>query len=502
MNQLNARILPTNEEMRILKERFKNIKDLFVGYGNDQVNYDSSRINIDIGGASTRELINKSSSLGTLINNKSKAKIIGNNSCIYNEGNTIHEEDGEGTFNHTHKNNEKNMSIHPQLNQFNQSIIYERYEELLKENQILKISANKNNYLNNNQTFSEILDDYLKIKSQNAELLHKMEDKDKLIHSLQKENEMLKQVDKSKGETTPSLKQFIISLLYRSYLSSSENKKILTEIFKDTNPDLAFILTNRIEALELQNYYLIHKNEVFSEMMKKYIDEIVEYYDVLCDIKNVINKVFDSQSFTAEFLIIKDTLNNRSQYLKNQKDYYLQEKKFINHNLIKQNNIDILFCKDKLAEIKVDAAIINNNLNNTINSNKSKSFQINDMVTPKLIEIIDEKINLYENIKLNLAQYEDFINNADKINDTEENQHNYLNIREKLQQENFLLKDKNIRLNKIIRKLITNKNISINEDIINEINDVINCRKDFTPSEDLFLIIKSQALMLESVLQA
>ena len=55
--------------------------------------------------------------------------------------------------------------------------------------------------------------------------------------------------------------------------------------------------------------------------------------------------------------------------------------------------------------------------------------------------MIDEKIEIYENLRNNMAQYED---NMIKDKDLEENNNFNLNTAENLMNENYLLKTKNI----------------------------------------------------------
>ena len=70
---------------------------------------------------------------------------------------------------------------------------------------------------------------------------------------------------------------------------------------------------------------------------------------------------------------------------------------------------------------------------------------------------MEEKIENYENLKLNLIQYEDIIQREfDKNEDDEVDQNRIKNIkmRESLLNENFILKSKNLQLRNIIESIL------------------------------------------------
>jgi hypothetical protein len=107
----------------------------------------------------------------------------------------------------------------------------------------------------------------------------------------------------------------------------------------------------RIEALEIQNYNLISYNAQCVEEMKSYIDDIVENLEILYDIQRVINQVYDTQAITKEFLIIRDTLNNKDDFIAKQKEAYLSEKEKLETSALYHQNMDVLLCKDKNLEL-------------------------------------------------------------------------------------------------------------------------------------------------------
>jgi hypothetical protein len=215
-------------------------------------------------------------------------------------------------------------------------------------------------------------------------------------------------------------------------------------IFKDV--PIMNLLLNRIETLEIQNYHLVTKNESMTQMMIGYIDEIIEYYEVVLDIKNVLNQVYDAQTLTREFNIIRETLNNKNEYLKKQKEVFLDDKNQLLFNNVKEMNKDVLLCKDKIEEFKMD----------------------------KISTILDEKINYYDIVK------------------GESN-------RDGLVHENHLLRFNNIRLRNLLMELLKD-NAIFNESLVEQINNVLNNCFDIILAEDLFYMLNSQAKLIENII--
>lgn len=95
---------------------------------------------------------------------------------------------------------------------------------------------------------------------------------------------------------------------------------------------------------------------------------------------------------------------------------------------------------------------------------------------------MEEKIENYENLKLNLIQYEDIIQREFDKNEEEEVDHNRIKnikMKESLLNENFILKSKNLQLRNLIEStqninidvLINPNYVSIkDESILKEIN--------------------------------
>jgi hypothetical protein len=120
------------------------------------------------------------------------------------------------------------------------------------------------------------------------------------------------------------------------------------------------------------------------------------------------------------------------------------------------------------------------------------------MQNNKILEILDEKIEIYESMKNNLVQYEDFINNNKQEDNDDENG---MNLAENLMKENYILRSKNIRLIEFLSQLITKKNLEIeNEVILNELNEITNSQRDVVLSEDLYHMMKAHALIIENSL--
>ena len=156
--------------------------------------------------------------------------------------------------------------------------------------------------------------------------------------------------------------------------------------------------------------------------------------------------------------------------------------------------MNLLLCKDKIVESKVN--ISNYGATNTKNSALNASTYSNNN-NNKILELIDEKIEIYENLKNNIAQYED---NMIKEKDLEENNNFNLNIAENLMNENYLLKTKNIRLIKFLYTFMKNKEFDMTEESLYELDDLMNGNPNHVFPEDLFNIIKSQSIIIENIL--
>jgi hypothetical protein len=183
------------------------------------------------------------------------------------------------------------------------------------------------------------------------------------MFKLEKEKKMFTEMNtvalNNSGTNSSTLKSIFLSILSRNEFTNKEaNFKAIRELFGQ-NFDYIKFLQMRIDSLELQNYYLITKNEKNINLIKTYLDELIEVYEVVSDIRNVLNQVFDMQSLTKEFMLIRETLNTKNDFLMKKKEIFSEEKKNldikaikVNNDIIKEINEEVLICKDKIFEFK------------------------------------------------------------------------------------------------------------------------------------------------------
>lgn len=328
--------------------------------------------------------------------------------------------------------------------------------------------------------------------------LNKIKENEEKLSKLEKERNIFLDVNSNKANNN-ALRLFIISILTKKF--DDDNMRVLSDLFPNVKFDLVKFLSARIEGLEMQNYSLITKNETLSNLTKNTIDELIEYYEVINDIRNVLNQVYEAQAITREFLIIRETLNSRSEYVTKQKDSYLYEKELLEKDTIKEKNIEVLLCKDKIMESRLNSNTINNQTLNTVNSKGSLAVGQTDK--NKLFEIIDEKIEIYDNLKNNLAYYEEYIQNREfefQDENMDENKLSSLRFKESLLNDNYMLKSKNIRLVNFIKNILKKKEIEFSEKTVDELTDIVSCDRDIVFTEDLFHMLKSQALLMENMI--
>jgi hypothetical protein len=342
----------------------------------------------------------------------------------------------------------------------------------------------------------------IQVKSQNISLQKELDDERRTRSSLEKQLQILKQLESNKiNSQNQSLKLLIFSLLNQDNFqnnpnnniinkSSNNNIKLLNEIFNNNNnlgEDVNFMrfLGARVDALEFQNFKLASKHEKYSNLIGNYIDELIEFIEILSDIRNVVNQVFDSQSLTKEFLIIRETLNSRDEYLEKQKKYFFSEKEKVSKELNKDLKYQILLSHDKITE----------NYLRLLDSEKTEG----------LANLLEEKIEEIQNLKNNLALYEDFLQYR------EENQINSegefavrvqypLKIREVLLCENAGLKVKFLKLKSLFLRLARQRTIELDEQGFKELNAIMNSNYDVVYSEEIFGLMKAQALLVEQKL--
>ena len=276
---------------------------------------------------------------------------------------------------------------------------------------------------------------------------NKIIDLERQLNRLEKEKRFFTQTHSNENDNYYKL--LILSLITGNY-DHERQSLILHEIFDKNKIPIISILCDRIEKLEIQNYSLISKNDLYIQMINSYIDELVEYYEVVYDIKNVLNQVYDASALTKEFLIIRETLNNKEDFLKKQKEIYIEEKNQLNSNKLKENNMDVILCKDKILEFKIT----------------------------KTSNILDDKINYYENISKQTSF--DF---------------------ELIIKENNILKTYNIKLRNLLIDILKDNIIYLDPHMIKEINQIFNSQTELILADDLFYMLNSQAQLIENILK-
>lgn len=530
MIQNSKRIIPTNEEISILKAKISNIKDIniyppqkyvdpFIKRHPQSTKRRSASTCMSFNASKEKEIIlneNKSKimSINTNITQKQNDKndtnmksnyleellgLIPPSSSTKGKKEIIYKNTQESISFRNKKPHEDSMKIMNSKNSFEKETKRKsvQYSPFIINDEEEKKPIEK---YYNSQTIEEILKDYSKLKAESITLKKSLEDNAKHILNIEKENKFLKDLYNNVPINKNSLKYFVVNLMCNNLnLDESDNRKIISELFTTdgikSKFDFVRFLNQRIDALELQNFHLISIIEKNHISMKNYITELNEFYEVISDIRNVVNQVYESQALTTEFMIIRDTLNNKINYLNEQKQVNIAEKQRIEKDETKNLNLNMLLCKDKIVESKVYISNYGSNLK--ISGLNVSTYSNNN--NNKLLELLDEKIEIYENLKNNIAQYEDNITRSKE--EAGENANLNLNMTENLMNENYLLKTKNIRLIKFLYSLLRNGEVELSEDNISELNEVMNSNKDLVFSEDMFNIIKSQAAMIENFME-
>ena len=500
MSFKTIRIIPTTEELNILREKLNSISDL--EFENPQNNFLSNKnlikklpsINETIGNIignyleiNNEELKNKSkeeiiNQLTQIINNLKN--VISNNSYkIDNYDNILYE--------NNELKNELNL-MNQNYNNMNNEIS-ENYLMNSFENKQRLISKNNNrmnlNSLNNLNSINESLtqnsnnQNYFieKLKSENLELKNQTKTLNKEISELKKLNTintMIKEEDEEKLKNSKYLKIYLIQFLNQNKNNNSEIKNYLNQLFNNQNENYTNYLIERINNLEFQNYSLLNQIEYYQKITLQTTDDLNEYIEIIDDIRNVLNCISDDIRLNDDFYVIRDTLNRKENVIYNQRDVILERKNEIERNDIIRKNEDIILCKDKINEIK---------LLDKSNINYEKSFQI-----------LNEKISIYESLRDLMLKYEDFINFIDKDGEYDI----IFKSKDELLNYNNSLVENNILLRRIIEDLLKNNNNNIDDEEMKKINKIINFDKSLNSfNEDLILLLRNQAKIIEKNLE-
>ncbi len=500
MSLKTIRIVPTTEELNILREKLNAISDL--EFENPHNNF-----------LSNRNLINKLPSINETIGkiigncleinneelkNKSKEEIINQLTQIINNlknviSNNTYKIDNYDNI--LYENNELKNEINL-INQNYQNLNNEISENYLMnsfENKQRLISKNNNrmnlNSLNNLNSINESLSQNSnnrnniieKLKSENLELKNQTKNLNKEISELKKLitlNTMIKEEDEEKLKNSKYLKLSLIKFLNKNKNNNSEIKNYLNQIFNNQNENYTNYLIERINNLEFQNYSLLSQIEYYQKITLQTTDDLNEYIEIIDDIRNVLNCISDDIRLNDDFYVIRDTLNRKENVIYNQRDVILERKNEIERNDIIRKNEDIILCKDKINEIK---------LLDKSNINYEKSFQI-----------LNEKISIYESLRDLMNKYEDFINFIDKDGEYDI----IFKSKDELLNYNNSLIENNILLRRIIEDLLKNNYNNIEEEEMKKINQAINFDKSFSSfNEDLILLLRNQAKNIEKNLE-
>jgi hypothetical protein len=447
---MNQRIIPTADELKLLREKLSNIKDLHL-FKNIEI-YE---------GGEEEKFSGLKSDWGVEKDFKSQ---INNNLLLPEKEVELMNQRYYEIQRYIEANKEKIEKV-------------EKYDQILKENEELKYEISQNQFLNSNMTFQDILKDYINMKSDYILMSEKIRQQEKTIYELEKQNKILKDLDSGNNINKNYYKIFTLSLL--NDLPLVENKKFFSDLFsEDSNMKLLKFLSNHVSGLEFQNYSLVSKIEKLKELIVRNFNELIEYSEVISDIKNVLNQVYDSQSITNEFIIIRETLNNRSNFLAQQKESFILEKEKIKNFFSKEKNTDMILCKDKLIESKV--------MGRSSSSSNLNSSEIPSIPKDKLIQVLDEKIDRLESVKETLANYEEYmkIRNEGGVGETVQD----------LMNDNYVLKIKNFRLREILLKIVQNE--GLNEE--NVVEEILSKKKDVLYSDDLLRMLQAQAIIIEN----
>ncbi len=491
------RIVPTTEELNILREKLNSINDIKYEIPQNKIlnsrninNKLSSPIKESIGILVGNSL--KEKNIEDL-KNKSKEEIINQYKNTINDLKNIISNNAYKIDNYDNilcENNELKNELSLINKNYNNEISenylmnsYENKQKLNKNNRINLLNLNnlnsinesQNNISNNNQNL-----EFEKLKIENMELNNQVKILNQEILELKKLlklNNTIKEEEEENLKNSKYLKLSLIQFLNKSNNVNNDIKNFLNEIFKNENENYINYLIERINNLEFQNYSLINQIEYYQKITLQTTDDLNEYIEIIDDIRNVLNCISDNIILNDDFYVIRDTLNRKENVIYNQRNIISERKNEIEKKDIIKKNEDIILCKDKITEIKLSEK---NNIN-----------------YEKCFNLLNEKISVYENLKNLMSKYEDFINYIDKDNDND----NIFKSKDELLKYNNSLKENNILLRRIIENLLRKNHEKINDEEMKKINNIINLEKSFsTFNEDLIMFLKNQANLIGNTL--
>ena len=441
-----------NNKINQLNEKIKELENILNSNSYKINNYDN--------------ILNENKELNNILNKLKYNNPNNNNNNLSNYD--INDEEDKDNYPKQILDNIKNNSTKNYNNSYNNNLKYSNSNDNFnnigykRDYNFYKNNINKNNFENINLSKKE--SSYKNFKNASEpEIINKLLNKNKYLNE---------EIDKLKRELYLTSKQNMSNKeILANYI-----QQILDEHKGELNSELIKYLLDRIDKLEYQNFFLSSKIENLIIIMNQYIEELCEYIDIIFDLGNVINDIPDNiinQNLNEDFFIVRDTLNNKKDYLNKKYEEYNNFKNKLNTNDVLKNNEVLIMLGNKI-----------NDINNTIKDDK---------ISNEYSKIIDEKIQKYENIM--------------NPNNIEENK-NFID--KELLITNNILSKQNSELRQVIKDILANDiystpviNAEIKEKLINILNDnkfgqkTNNSLTGFCTYEDLLMMLNIQCYINE-----
>jgi len=450
-------ITPTQEELDFLREKLNEIADIPIDPQiTNKISILSKKLNLNNDdNDNNNNILNNNENI-----NKSIKNLINNESQTFNFNN----ESNENLF--LNKNNNENEELKNNNINNNNEI----------ENYLLNSEQKKNNFQNYQSNSKENFE-IEKIKYENILLKNKIEEQNKKIEEYSKKLNLTKFINNNKNLLSSDYIKLSLLKLINENKTNEEFKNLFDRIFFNNNENKNYLefLFNRIENLEFQNFSLINQIEYYIKIIIEMSNDLIEYINILEDIKNVLNNIQEGKKLNEDFFIIRNTLNKKNEIINIQKNEILNRKNYIEFNDIIKKNENLMFCNDKIIEMKL--------INNKNKINYEKSF-----------EILNEKITTYENLKELYEKYEDYLNFIEKSNVENFVLEKNFKIKDELINFNNLLMKNNLILKNVLINLIKEKKIDYDENIKNILN---NYKHQSFLYEDFFFMLINQSKINE-----
>ena len=487
--QHHTKIIPTKEELKLLREKFDSIKDIPIAtIQSHSIQHQTKTFSQETPTANSINVYGSYKKDANVIINQLNQKvnelqsILSKNSYKINNYDKINQENIELKQKYNKKNTISITSNNN--NNHNNNIIPEDYfnpDNININNPTSSINNNNidgdifNGNINNNSQNSNIhllLTNLSKLKAENISLKEQISTLSNQLFHFEQEKTLTQYTNTETNlSNSDYIKLSILSLLNKHKVDDS-CKNTLLSLFKTIpNQNLLSFLFNRIDNLEYQNYYLTNKIEHYLNMILQSADEVCEYINVIGDIRSVLNLVPDNSKLSDDFFIIRDTLNKKESTLALQKEKMLERKTQISQNDLLYKNMNVILCKDKVYDMK-----------------------------DKCINILNEKINEMEIMKNEMTKYEDYILYLQS--DKGCNNEDLFRNKNELIMFNGLLKENNMKLRNVIVELLANVNGDIvGKDVMDKVFQVVNqVSVNGEMYGDVIDLLKTQAMFMEHLL--